>query len=212
MTEQTAPSESLRAAGVAGLIFSVLVTISFVIFRSYPPDESGIPAQGRDPWLVGLYLIPFAGVAFLWFLATLRRRIGRLEDQFFATVFLGSGLLFVAMLFAASAAASAAVAMARFQGASPTNATVFLFGQALAETLFYVFAVKMAAVFMLVSSTIGRRTNAFPGWLVAVGAVAGIVLLFSVSFFQVLAVIFPLWVAVVSLLLLRADPDSGTAD
>ena len=101
MTEETAPSESLRAAGVAGLIFSVLVTISFVIFRTYPPDESGIPAEGRDPWLVGLYLIPFAGVAFLWFLATLRRRIGRLEDQFFATVFLGSGLLFVAMLFAA---------------------------------------------------------------------------------------------------------------
>ena len=115
MTEETAPTQSLRAAGVAGLIFSVLVTISFVIFRSYPPGESGIPAEGRDPALVGLYLIPFAGIAFLWFLATLRRRIGRLEDQFFATVFLGSGLLFVAMLFAASAAASAAVAMARFQ-------------------------------------------------------------------------------------------------
>ena len=82
----------------------------------------------------------------------------------------------------------------------------------MAETLFYVFAIKMAAVFMLVSSTIGRRTNAFPGWLVAAGAVAGIVLLFSVSFFQVLAVIFPLWVAVVSLLLLRADPDTGSAD
>ena len=211
MTEETAPTRSLRAAGVAGLIFSLLVTISFSIFRLYPPGESGIPMEGRDPWLVGLYLIPFAGIAFLWFLATLRRRIGRLEDQFFATVFLGSGLLFVAMLFAASAAASAAVAMTRFQADSATSDTAFQFGEALAETLFYVFAIKMAAAFMLVSSTIGRRTNAFPGWLVAAGAGAGIVMLFSVSFFQPLAVIFPLWVGIVSLVLLRADPDTGSA-
>jgi hypothetical protein len=211
MTDERAPTRTLRAAGVAGLIFSVLITISFVIFRAYPPGVSGIPPEGRDPWLVGLYLIPFAGIAFLWFLATLRRRIGRLEDQFFATVFLGSGLLFVAMLFAASAAASSAVAMARFQGDSATGDPAFQFGEALAETLFYVFAIKMAAAFMLVSSTIGRRTNAFPRWLVAAGVVAGIVLLFSVSFFQPLAVIFPLWVAIVSLLLLRADPGAGRA-
>ena len=212
MTEERAPTRSLRAAGIAGLIFSVLITISFVIFRSFPPGVSGIPPEGRDPWLVGLYLIPFAGIAFLWFLATVRRRIGRLEDQFFATVFLGSGLLFVAMLFVASAAASAAVAMARFQGDAATSDTAFLFGEAFAETLFYVFAIKMAAAFMLVSSTIGRRTNAFPGWLVAGGAVAGIVMLFSVSFFQPLAVIFPLWVVAVSLLLLRADPGTGSAE
>jgi hypothetical protein len=212
MTDVIARTQALRAAGIAGLIFSVLITISFVIFRAFPPDESGIPPEGRDPWLVGLYLIPFAGIAFLWFLATLRRRIGRLEDQFFATVFLGSGLLFVAMLFAASAAASSAVAMARFQAEGTLNQTAFEFGEALSETLFYVFAIKMAAAFMLVSSTIGRRTNAFPGWLVAAGAVAGIVMLFSVSFFQPLAVIFPLWVAAVSLLLLRVEPDTGSVD
>ena len=52
-------------------------------------------------------IIPFAGIAFLWFLAVLRRRIGHGEDQFFATVFLGSGFLYIAMLFAADAAATA---------------------------------------------------------------------------------------------------------
>ena len=61
-------------------------------------------SSGSATWVVALYLIPFAGVAFLWFLATLRRRIGRGEDQFLATVFLGSGFLFIAMLFAADAA------------------------------------------------------------------------------------------------------------
>ena len=49
---------------------------------------------------MGLYLVPFAGIAFLWFIGVVRDRIGEREDKFFATVFFGSGLLFVAMLFA----------------------------------------------------------------------------------------------------------------
>ena len=48
-------------------------------------------------------MAPFAGIAFLWFIGVLRNRVGALEDQFFSTVFLGSGLLFVASLFASAA-------------------------------------------------------------------------------------------------------------
>jgi hypothetical protein len=43
-----------------------------------------------------LALLPFAGIAFLWFMGVIRNRLGEREDKFFATVFLGSGLLFVA--------------------------------------------------------------------------------------------------------------------
>ncbi len=57
---------------------------------------------------VSLNLVPFAGIAFLWFIGVLRDRIGEREDRFFATVFLGSGLLFVAMMFVAVAVAGAA--------------------------------------------------------------------------------------------------------
>jgi len=158
------------------------------------------------PTLVALYLIPFSGIAFTWFLAALRRRVGRLEDQLFATVFLATGLLFVAMLFASGAAASAAVTAVRF-GSTAAGSIAFLFGASLAKTLFYVFAVKMAGAFMLVSSTIGRRTRAFPRWLILLGFAAGLVMLFSVGFFEPLALIFPAWVAIVSVLLLRADRD-----
>ena len=160
---------------------------------------------------LALYLIPFAGIAFLWFLAVLRRRIGRGEDQFFATVFLGSGLLFIAMLFAADAAAGAAVAAGRFGSQSSATAAFVLAG-ALAGTLFYVFAIKMAAVFMLVSSTIGRRTRV-PAPLAhrVRGARRGLVMLLSVGFFEPLALIFPVWVVLVSILLLRAHPDSWSA-
>ncbi len=147
------------------------------------------------------------GIAFLWFLAVIRRRIGRNEDQFFSTVFLGSGLLYIAMLFAADAAATAVVAAARAgdQGAADAG---YLFGRSLAESLFYVFAVKMSAVFMLVSSNIGRRTGFLPRWFVVIGMLAAIAMLLSVGFFEPLALIFPAWVAVVSVLILRAHPDS----
>jgi hypothetical protein len=215
---QDAPSNldrdirAFRAAGVAGLVFALLFTVSLALIRLNPlptaaTGEAGESIEVRDTWLVALYLIPFAGIAFIWFLAALRRRIGRLEDQFFATVFLASGLLFVAMLFASGAAASAAIAAGRF-GTQPANQAAFEFGSALAATLFYVFAVKMAAAFMLVSSTIGRRTRFLPPWFVVAGVVSGIVMLFSVGFLEGLALIFPAWVAVVAVLLLRVHPDA----
>jgi hypothetical protein len=50
-------------------------------------------------------MLPFAGIAFLWFIAVMRDRLGELEDRFFTTVFLGSGLLFIAMIFTAVAIA-----------------------------------------------------------------------------------------------------------
>ena len=108
-TESRSKLTSPRAAAVAGILFSVLLITSLVIIRS------AIPADPRDEgaWLAGnwntvvfaLNLLPFAGIAFLWFVGVVRDRIGENEDRLFATVFLGSGLLFLAMLFAAAAIA-----------------------------------------------------------------------------------------------------------
>ena len=200
---------TIRAAGTAGLLFSVLLTVSLLLLRSNPCGDAraGAVVTTANAWGVALYLIPFSGLAFLWFLAVLRRRIGRDEDQFFATVFLGSGLLFLAMLFAADAAVGGVVAASRTGEILATD-PAFAFGQALAETLFYVFAVKMAAVFMLVSSTIGRRTGFLPRWFIWVGTLGAFVMLVSVGFIEPLALIFPSWVAIVSILLLRTHADS----
>ena len=62
-----------------------------------------------------------------------------------------------------------------------------------------IFAIKTAAAFMLVTSTIGRRTGFLPRWFIVVGFVAGIGLL---------ALVFPAWVAILSgilLLVRRSD-------
>src|SRR5690242_3041985 len=120
-----------RAAAIAGIVFSVLLITSLWLLRLSVPDD---PLQIGD-WLrvsssrvwIALNLIPFAGIAFMWFLGVLRDRLGVMEDKFFATVFLGSGLMFLGMLFVAAAAGGALV---RAYSASPSglaDVTPFVF-------------------------------------------------------------------------------------
>jgi hypothetical protein len=100
VTEATAVTrESIRtprAAAVAGIVFSVLLTVAFVLVRLALPsdlDDAGdwlTDGRKRDAVVLALNLLPFAGIAFLWFIGVVRDRIGAGEDGFFATVFLGS--------------------------------------------------------------------------------------------------------------------------
>jgi hypothetical protein len=105
-----------RAAAIAGIVFSVLMISGVLLFRlSIPanPLEAGIWLKTSSGEVAHtLYLVPFAGIAFLWFIGVLRDRLGEREDSFFATVFLGSGLLFVAMLFASASVAGAIIIIA----------------------------------------------------------------------------------------------------
>ena len=95
-----------KAAAIAGIVFAVPHRDAFSCCgcRCRPIRGSlALAAHRADSVALALNLIPFAGVAFLWFIGVLRDRLGELEDRFFATVFLGSGLLFLVMLFVAGA-------------------------------------------------------------------------------------------------------------
>lgn len=206
-----------RAAGVAGLIFAVLFIGSLLLSR-VPGDGS---AATFEQWyagtgqttlvLVGLYGIPFAGIAFLWFIGVVRDRVGEREDRFFSTVFLGSGLLFVAMLFAAAAAGSALAMRVDTMGASAAllDPASLQFARALTYAFLYVYAARTAGVFMIVTSTIVWRTEAVPRWVAIAGLVIALLLLLSVRYFQLIIMLFPLWVALVSLFILFTR---GSAD
>ena len=207
-----------RAAGVAGLAFAALFIGSLLLLRGQPAAGSSadeiaawyLRTDSRHLALVGLYFAPFAGIAFLWFIAVIRHHVGDREDQFFATVFLGSGLLFVAMLFASAAAAGAPLAAVKFQGAPIPSADTIGLARALAYTFLYVYGVRVAAVFMIAVSTIALRTSSLPRSLVAVGYALAVVMLLSVSFFKLVVLLFPLWVGAVSLVILFTDrlPDA----
>ena len=103
-----------RAAAIAGILFGVLFTTSLILLRSAIPTDpnSGIEwiERGASRISVALELMPFAGIAFLWFIGVVRDRLGRYEDQFFSTVFFGSGLLFLAMVFVSVAIAGGMIA------------------------------------------------------------------------------------------------------
>jgi hypothetical protein len=153
----------------------------------------------------GMYLAPFAGIMFLWFVAVIRDQIGEREDRFFATVFFGSGLLFVALLFAAAAVVSTPAAAVQFMGQAPLSADVVGLLRALAYTLLFAFATRGAAVFMLAAATIGLKSGVFPRWFTLTGYLLGVVLLVAVSFADWFILVLPAWVAVVSLFILRRE-------
>ena len=154
---------------------------------------------------MGVYLAPFSGIAFLWFIAVVRNLIGDREDRFFSTVFLGSGLLFVAMLFVAAGMGGALLAAVKFQDQPVPSAATVVTVRALTFGFLFVYAMRMAAVFMIVTSTIGMRLGVFPRWLVVAGFVAALVLMFNVSYIESLVLVFPAWVAAVSAVILRAS-------
>jgi hypothetical protein len=199
-----------KAAAVAGLVFGLILTAVLLLLQSVAPqttDELGSWAEDqsrRDSVVIALALIPFAGIAFLWFVAVVRSELGRLGDRFFETVFLGSGLLFVAMLFAAAAVLSALLSLvdAGFPLAPGTQADAW----ALAAALLGQFGARMAAVFALTVSTAGRRAGTLPRAVAALGYVCGILLLLTPPLPRWAQFLFPIWVITLSLMVLLRRP------
>jgi hypothetical protein len=189
------------AASIAGLLFSVMFTAALILVRSQP-DQSG---QNTAVVIGGLYLAPFAGIMFLWFVAVIRDQIGEREDRFFATVFFGSGLLFVALLFTTAAVASTPATLVEFLGGEQVSTEGQAILRALGYTLLFALATRAAAVFMVATATIGVRSGVFPRWFALVGYLLGIILLVAVSFVDWFILILPAWVAVVSLFILRRE-------
>ena len=192
-----------RAAAIAGIVFSVLLIVILVVFRSAVPAdplESGAwLATDSNRTAVALNLIPFAGVAFLWFIGVIRDRLGSREDRFFATVFLGSGLLFLAMLFISATIIGALVLVFNSSPSNEfANSPTFRLGRATAFIIMNVYAVKMAAVFMFSTSVVVIRTGIAPRWIAIAGMALALFLLvgsYSVSWS---VLVLPVWVMFIS--------------
>lgn len=202
------------AAAAAGILFSLLLgTSMMLIFVSIPSD----PASDAD-WLtehktritVALSLIPFAAIAFLWFVGVLRDHLGEREDQFFATIFLGSGLLFLAALFVWMAVVASVLATASADPDFP-NSTSYVFGASMIEVMGGTVILRMAGVFMFSSAVMWQRTRAMRGWLFVLTYVTAVVLLLGGGSIRYVWLSFPSWVFLVSLMILtgrgREPPD-----
>lgn len=216
--------ETPRAAGVAGIAFSILFAFTLYALRDLPvlnaTDEEIAEwfASGSDTLvMIGtLYLVPFSGIAFLWFLAVVRDHIGEREDRFFGTVFYGSGLMFVILLFVVAGVVGSFVVGVRFLDQPPPRAETLDTLRSVGYTLLLTMASRAVAMFMLATATIGLRFGVFPRWFALVGYAIGLTLLLVVTFWDTVMYVVPAWVAFVSLFILRrgrqgsASPDGAT--
>jgi len=195
-----------NAAAIAGIVFSVLLLIIFSLLRiSVPidPQETGSWLRASSNSVAfALNLIPFAGIAFLWFIGVLRDRLGPTEDRFFATVFFGSGLLYLAMLFS-TGALTGAIIMASHAGPEDLiGSTTFRFARAATYNIANIYMTKMASVFMLTTSTLAIGTGITPRAIAFLGYGMAIILLFASYYISWSFVVFPLWVFLISIYIL----------
>ena len=192
-----------RAAAVAGVVSALLLGADMVMIRvAIPTDPAGdlswaIDPSNRNTLQVALGLVPFAGIFFLWFMGAVRDYFGAGEDKFFATLFLGAGLLFVAMMFVLSAEVTSGLD-ASADAAQQSSRLQFVL------TLLSSYCTRMAAVFTMAATSIGSGLGIFPRWLVWLGyLVAVVLLLLNMPWFEL---IFPVWIVALSSYIFLATP------
>jgi hypothetical protein len=198
-----------RAAAVAGIVFAVLLITAMIMLR-VALEEGNLQtlqddAARRSLIRMSLSLVPFAGIAFLWFIGVIREQIGVVEDRLFSTVFLGSGLLFLAMVFVGAVTSTSLLEML---AAADANPDIWAFGRSSTQAIISVYAMRMAAVFTLSVSTLGLRTAALPRWVSVLGYVVALVLLVAAGDHKWTQLVFPAWVLLVSLVILFTRPQA----
>ena len=204
---------SRRSAAGSGIVFGVLMLTAMVMLR-IALDAGGLPELRTDPgrrrlvrW--SLNLVPFAGIAFLWFVGVIRDQLGDVEDRLFSTVFLGSGLLFLAMFFGAAATTTSLV---RISTDVDSDVVVWSYGSTSAHAFMSIYAMRMAAVFVISVSTVGIRTAALPRWASLLGYLVALLLLVAADAQKWVQLLFPVWVLLVSVVILVTRPPARDAE
>jgi hypothetical protein len=195
-----------RSAAIAGIIFAILYGTSMVLLNISLFDDpaAGLARTVTDARTVtlALNLIPYAGIAFLWFIGVIRDLLSDREDRLFATVFLGSGLLFLALTFIGAALAAGLLSASTSESGVLIQSGVSIYGRSVIYHVFNIYAIRMAGVFMISLATIWLRTGVMRrGWAYLTYVLA-LVLLLSIDYSYWVTLILPGWVLVVSVYIL----------
>ena len=206
-----------RAAAVAGILFSVLLSTGYILIRiSIPadPSDGGVWLEERAGTVaLALSMVPIAGIAFLWFIGVVRDRIGAFEDRFFSSVFFGSGLLYLGMTFVSAALAGGLLAAYGVEAEKLFASGVYTFARGVMWRVTNIYALRMSSVFMFSLGTIWVRTRTMPRWLAFLTYGLALILLVSTGLSLWVTLIFPIWVLIISVYILVLNLRTrGTAD
>jgi len=204
-----------KAAAAAGILFALLTGAAYILIRLAIPVD---PVDQSGAWLIeqagsvslALGLVPFAGIAFLWFIGVVRDRIGKFEDRFFSTVFFGSGLLYLAMIFSAAAMTAGLLASYTSEANKLIESGLYFYIRSFIWQILNIYAIRMAAVFMISLGTIWVRTRIMPLWLALLTYISALILMITVSYNVLVTLVFPFWVLVISVYILFVNLYGGS--
>jgi hypothetical protein len=197
-----------KAAAIAGILFAVIFAVALVLLRTTvpaSPDDAGewlTDSSRRDAVLTAFGLVPVAGIVFLWEVGVLRDHFGEAEDRFLQTVFIGSAVLFIGMIFVASAIAAGMIVAAADTANGLVSSGGWEFARQTVYQLMIEYGMRMAGVFTLITTMILFRARLAPRWLIVFGFATAFVLMVVVSFLAWAELTFPAWMFVLSLFVL----------
>ena len=207
-------ARSVEAAAIAGLAHSGLALIATWLLLQAPEPGSGSvaieewydDAGNQRTMILGLNLVVMSSIAFVWFVAVIRRRVGDRENRFFGTVFFGSSIAYVAVwLVGGAVLAGPATATAVLDSSSVSGDSASL-SAGIGQGLLLVVAPRVLAVFMMTTSTLIFRSHVLPSWLAVVGFATAAAMFLVPWLAEPLGLAFPAWVLLVSIVLVRRRP------
>jgi hypothetical protein len=198
---------SPRSAALAGILFSGLLITSMLLITGITKVS---PAEISTDWLesrassvsLALRLLPFAGIAFFWFTGVIRDHIGDREDRFFATVFLGSGIAFVVLLFVWASTTGAVFGSFSLAANQLADKDIFIFGFMFMNEILGNYILRIAGVYMFSIGTIWTRAEVMPRWLTIITYIVALLFLFFAGSIREARFIFPGWVLLTSFYIL----------
>lgn len=199
--------KSPRSAAIAGIAYSILMITSMILTASISQTKpENITRDLLESWsrtaTIVITLIPFAGIAFLWFTGVIRDRLGEMEDQFFSTIFLTSGTIQVVLLFLWGAIFGALMVTRTIASVGLVDEGMYVFGFALMNEIIGNYGLRMAGVYMSAINSLWTKTGLMPRWLTIGTYLLALVFLVAAERIREARYLFPAWVFVVSIYIL----------
>ncbi len=197
----------MQSSAIAGILSMVAFVLAIMLVKwpgggdSNAEVASDLADSGsRAQQYAAGYLLAASALLFLWFLVALRQRLLEAEGAPSRLTDFGvaCGVVFATLLLGAGAATVAMPGTISFGDGSGTPDTIGSLGWVAGTAT--IFSMLPAAMLVLVSSLLTLQRRAFAAWFGWLGLVVVVALLASLLFITMVAL--PIWVIVVSALLL----------